>query len=65
MEEEMVPAEDAYRSFVDYFKEYENQIDKLTLKRIYNSASHIAESVHKINLTEHKYLNRLKKLMAV
>jgi hypothetical protein len=65
MEEEMAPAEDAYRSFADYFKENEMQIDKLTRKRIFNSACHIAESVRKINITEHKYLNRLKKLMAV
>ena len=63
MEDEMVSAEDAYKSFEDYFTENKNQIDEPTRKRIFNSARHIAESVHKINAAEHKYLERLKKLM--
>jgi len=65
MEDEMVPAEEAYRSFSDFFTENKKEIDKLTRKRIFNSACHIAESVRKINVPEHKYLNRLKELMAV
>jgi hypothetical protein len=48
---------------MDYFNEHKNEIDDLTRKRIFNSAKHIAESVRKINAAEHKYLNRLKKLL--
>ncbi|HYM93772.1 MAG TPA: hypothetical protein VET23_06515 [Chitinophagaceae bacterium] len=65
MEDEMVSAEDAYQSFEYYFEENKNQIDEQTRKRIFNSARHIAESVRKINVAEHKYLNRLKKLLKV
>jgi superfamily I DNA and/or RNA helicase len=63
MEDQMVPAEDAFRSFEDYFIENKNEIDDLTRKRIFNSAKHIAESFRKINAAEHKYLNRLKQLI--
>lgn len=63
MEEEMASAEDGYSSFEDYFKENKTEIDTLTRKRIFNSAKHIAESVHKINIPENKYLARLKKLL--
>ena len=63
MEDEMVPAETAYQSFEYYFEENENHIDELTRKQIFNSARHIAECVRKVNVTEHKYLSRLKKLM--
>ena len=63
MEDEMVSAEDAYKSFEDYFEESKKQIDQPTRKRIYNSALHIAESIRKVNVAEHKYLIRLKKLM--
>ena len=51
------------KGFMDYFNEHKNEIDDLTRKRIFNSAKHIAESVRKINAAEHKYLNRLKKLL--
>ena len=63
MEEQMASAKEAYRSFEDYFKEFKNQIDQPTRKRIFNSAKHIAESVHKINAAEHRYLDRLKRLI--
>lgn len=63
MEDEMASAEDAYRSFEDYFIENNHQIDEITRKRIFNSARHIAESMRKINIVEHKYLIRLKKLL--
>lgn len=63
MEEEMASARDAFRSFEDYFLEFQNEIDEPTRKRIFNSAKHIAEKIHKINSAEHKYLNRLKKLL--
>lgn len=63
MEDEMASAADAFRSFEDYFVENKNEIDDITRKRIFNSAKHIAESVHKINIAEHKYLNQLKKLL--
>jgi hypothetical protein len=65
MEEESTPAEEAFRSFEDYFREFKKDIDKSTRKRIYNSALHIAESVRKINEAEHKYLSQLKKMMNV
>ena len=63
MEDEMASAKDAFSSFQDYFVENKNQIDSSTRKRIFNSAKHIAETVHKVNGAEHKYLDRLKKLM--
>src|SRR5574338_314306 len=63
MEDEMASAADAFRSYEDYFVENKNEIDDITRKRIFNSAKHIAESVHKINIAEHKYLNQLKKLL--
>jgi hypothetical protein len=63
MEDQMATSEEAFRSFMDYFNEHKNEIDDLTRKRIFNSAKHIAESVRKINAAEHKYLNRLKKLL--
>lgn len=63
MEDEMASAEDAYLSFEYYFTENKNQIDELTRKRIFNSARHIAESIRKINVAEHKYLNRVKQLL--
>lgn len=65
MEDEMTPAEDAFRSFSDYFSDNEKEFDKQTRKRIFNSATHIAETVRKINVAEHKYLSRLKKLMKI
>jgi hypothetical protein len=58
LEDQLVTAKEAFRSFEDYFAENKNQIDEHTRKRIFNSAKHIAESV-----AEHKYLNRLKKLL--
>jgi hypothetical protein len=65
MEDEMAPASEAYQSFEDYFNEYKDQIDAKTRRRIFNSALHIAESAHKVNVNEHKYLSKLKKLMKV
>ena len=63
MEDQMASAKDAFRSFQDYFVENKKEIDVLTRKRIFNSAKHIAENVHKINAAEHRYLDRLKKLL--
>lgn len=63
MEDQMASARDAFRSFQDYFSENKKEIDELTRKRIFNSAKHIAESVHKINAAEHRYLDRLRKLL--
>ena len=63
MKDEMASAKDAYLSFEYYFNENKKEIDQITRKRIFNSAKHIAESVRKINAAEHKYLNRLKKLL--
>ena len=63
MEDQMATAKDAFRSFEDYFMENKSQIDEPTRKRIFNSAKHIAESVHKINIAEHRYLERLRKLL--
>ncbi len=63
MEDEMVSAKDAFKSFEDYFLEFQDKINEQTRKRIFNSAKHIAESVHKINAAEHKYLS-LKKLLS-
>ncbi|MBS1621494.1 MAG: hypothetical protein JST10_11905 [Bacteroidetes bacterium] len=63
MEDEMATAADSFRSFEDYFNETGSEIDDITRKRIFNSAKHIAESTRKINISEHHFLNRLKKLL--
>ena len=63
MEDQMASAKDAFRSFQDYFSENKKEIDAITRKRIFNSAKHIAENVHKINASEHRYLERLRKLL--
>jgi hypothetical protein len=63
MEEQMATAKEAYKSFEDYFIEFKDNIDQPTRKRIFNSAKHIAESIHKVNVAEHRYLDKLKKLM--
>ena len=64
-EDEMISSKEAFQSFEDYFLESQDNINEQTRKRIFNSAKHIAESMHKINAAEHKYLNRLKKLMKI
>ena len=65
MEDMDEPAESAFRSFQDYFTEFESQIDSPTRHRIFNSARHIAEGMRKINQEELTYLMRLKKLMKI
>jgi hypothetical protein len=65
MEDNDEPAENAFRSFEEFFQEYEDQIDHFTRTRIFNSARHIAEGVRKINQEELNYLVRLKKLMQI
>jgi hypothetical protein len=65
MEDNMESAENAFRSFHDYFLEIEKEIDLPTRTRIFNSARHIAEGVRKINQEELAYLIRLKKLLKI
>ncbi|MCZ2458076.1 MAG: hypothetical protein LC128_00490 [Chitinophagales bacterium] len=65
MEDQMASAEEAFQSFETYFGESKDEIDETTRKRIFNSAKHIAESIREINTPEHKYLDRLKKLLKV
>lgn len=65
MEENDEPAESAFRSFQDYFREFEDGIDQPTRNRIFNSARHIAEGIRKINQDELAYLVRLKQLMKI
>ena len=65
MEDNDEPAENAFRSFEEFFQEYEDQIDHFTRPRIFNSPRHIAEGVRKINQEELNYLVRLKKLMKI
>ncbi|MBK9380165.1 MAG: hypothetical protein IPN39_02390 [Chitinophagaceae bacterium] len=63
MEDEFETAENAFLSFVRFFKENENEIDIANRIKIFNSARHIAESVRKINADELGYLLRLKEMM--
>ncbi|MFN8291763.1 MAG: hypothetical protein U0U70_16010 [Chitinophagaceae bacterium] len=65
MEDMAEPAENAFRSFESFFREFESEIDQHTRTRIFNSARHIAEGVRKINQEELAYLVRLKKLMKI
>lgn len=63
MEDKFETAENAFLSFVRFFKENENEIDIANRIKIFNSARHIAESVRKINADELGYLLRLKEMM--
>lgn len=65
LEDEMTSADDAYRSFEDYFSENKEEIDHSTRKRIFNSAAHIASSARKINISEHKFLEKLKNTLQI
>ncbi|MCC7402420.1 MAG: hypothetical protein IT214_13160 [Chitinophagaceae bacterium] len=65
LEDQMASAEEAYQSFETYFKDNKAELDEATRKRIFNSARHIAESIHRINIPEHKYLDKLKKLLKI
>lgn len=65
MEDSDEPAEAAFRSFHDFFKEYEEEFDGPTRHRIFNSARHIAEGMRKINQEELVYLVRLKKMLKI
>lgn len=65
MEDNDEPAESAFQSFVNYFKEYEENIDHHTRTRIFNSARHIAEVVRKINQEELVYLVKLKEVLKI
>lgn len=63
MEENTESADDAFDSFVSFFKENQKNIDAGTRRRIFNSSRHIAESIRKINQEELEYLVKLKELM--
>ena len=63
MEDEFETAENAFLSFVRFYKENENEIDIANRTKIFSSARHIAESVRKINADELGYLLRLKEMM--
>ena len=65
MEDNDEPAETAFRSFTDFFKEFEDEFDLPIRHRIFNSARHIAEGMRKINQEELVYLVRLKKLLKI
>lgn len=65
LEEGMIPADEAYDAFRDYFVEYKNDIDQNIRQRIFNSARHIAEAIRKINTEELEYLVKLKALLGI
>lgn len=65
LEESMIPADEAYAAFSDYFKEHSSYIDQNTRQRIFSSARHIAEAIRKINVEELEYLVKLKALLDI
>ena len=65
LEEQFASADEAFTLFVQFFKDYKDQIDIITRRRIFNSARHIAESTRRINHFELDYLVKLKELMDI
>ncbi len=65
MEDEVKPAAEAYKDFETFFKEFQEDFDNSSRKRIFNSAKHIAESARRINKPELAYLEKLKKLLNI
>ena len=65
LEERMIPADEAFDAFKDYFQEHQQEIDQPTRQRIFSSAKHIAEAIRKINTEEEVYLVKLKLLLDI
>lgn len=65
MEDNDVPAAEAYASFAEWFSENEQAIDLHTRQRIFSSARHVAEGIRKINRQELAILVQLKELMKI
>ena len=61
----MIPADEAFDAFKDYFQEHRQEIDQPTRQRIFNSTKHIAEAIRKINTEEEVYLVKLKLLLDI
>jgi len=65
LEDQSIPADDAFHSFAAFFDKNKKDLDTATRRRIFNSARHIAETIRKINKQELTYLVQLKELMMI